>query len=46
MIQNEGDELIHEIIQANKYGILLEYQLPYELRRPAFVVLADKANRT
>ena len=41
MIQREGKELIHTRALAHQYGTVLEYRLPYELRRPDVIILTE-----
>ncbi|MDP6413264.1 MAG: DUF2075 domain-containing protein [Arenicellales bacterium] len=41
MLQQEAEEVLHQRAEAAQYSAVLEYQLPYEGRRPDAVVLAE-----
>ena len=43
LLQLEADELLAVRHTATEYGIVLEYKLPYDGRRPDVIVLADGA---
>jgi hypothetical protein len=43
MLQREAGELLDRRIEARGYGAILEYELPYDGRRPDVIVLAGGA---
>lgn len=43
LLQKEAGELLQQRVQANRYGAILEYRLPYDERRPDALLLAEGA---